>query len=156
MKIMSIFLVFTISGCGFLSAQVSDPKPDRILEGGRLVLDLIKTLKPTKPKNINQVLESDSITLENKCANQALQICFQNDQSESIQIQVYHRQSPDSIRSELRVQPGQQACSYFFRPGIFIFEVESILEADSLVYIEKGELLVKSCEKTSRIITAPK
>ncbi|MEM6726653.1 MAG: hypothetical protein AAF598_21620 [Bacteroidota bacterium] len=152
MKVILLGLVLTLSGCGFLSAQTSDPTPELVLESGRLLIDLIQTFKPKqpplgKPGTIGSFKDRSA-----NCPEGINQICFENASEQAIQVAVFTRPATDSTRSELFIPPKQSACSYFYRSGIFIFEVQASIATDSIAFLERGELLVGKCEQVARVV----
>lgn len=152
MRVILLGLLLTASGCGFLSAQTTDPTPDRVLEGGRLLIDLIQTFKP-KLQPI--AVQGNSVTaraIGPDCPDGIIQICFQNDQDLAILVGVFARSNPDSLRSDLLIPSSQTACSYFYQSGVFIFEVQAQVHQDSILFQERGELLVRKCEQTTQVI----
>jgi len=155
MKVILIVFLLAASGCGCLSAQVTDSTPGLVLDGGRLLIDLIQTFKSKQPPFAVQGKTMDGKTLNPDCPAGIVQICFQNTHVQSIQVGVFARPDTDSMRSDLLIPAGQQACSYFYDAGIYVFEVQALIRPDSSQFLERGELLLGKCEQSIQIIQFP-
>ena len=123
---IGLCLVFSLT---YMHAQ-SGQTADHVLEGSKIVVELIKALSSKRDIERNA-----------GCRNTHADICISNECTIPILVTLYKRQS-NEIR-ELIIQPTQRECSLQLGVGVWTYDLRL---CDEDIILRKGDLLIEGCQ----------
>jgi len=131
MKKISILLIIGLS-TSMLNAQTPSTNSE-LIEGGKLILEIIKIFKPEKKPSDQECLRS---------------ICFENLTEGKIKVTLNRiGDRKRGAKIEIISLKGGNDCSYSLKSGIYAYEIKSetdeILKKAELNFIECTSLLIK-------------
>ncbi len=139
-KVIFLFLFIFFSQVNALSAQEnSNDNINLIVEGGRVVVDLIKVLNQNKKSK-------NTTTTKGDCENEVAKLCFQNNSPNKVKILIQQKEETTSSLAELVILTKGQECSFFVHKGIYQYEVISLIEEQEST-TKKGEIYLQLCEE---------
>ena len=103
---------------------------DQAVEGGKLLVDLIKVFSTGKPD-----------TVSHTCDRTYADFCVLNKRDSSLTVAITHRAS-NEIR-ELVIMPGGRECSLQLPEGVWTYELKI---RGSVASLRKGDLLIAGCQ----------
>ena len=108
----------------------SENAAGHVIEGGKVVVELIKALKGKKE------LEKSP-----GCKSGYADLCSVNESSVTITITLYHRMTNE--KREIVIQPLMRECCLHIAGGVWTYELRLSANAPP---IRKGDLLIESCQ----------
>lgn len=108
----------------------SENAAGHMIEGGKVVVELIKALKGKKE------LEKSP-----GCKSGYADLCSVNESSATILVTLYHRVTNE--KREIVIQPFMRECCLHIASGVWTYDLKLSTNAPS---IRKGDLLIESCE----------
>jgi hypothetical protein len=136
-----IILSLTLLYASVLTGQVNQ-SPNKILETGKTLVEIIKVLKPAKN--------------EKEClARKVGDLCFKNETRNKVKLSVFQRNDSGYVKEPFRLVllALTEECFFELAAGVYKYQID-ILQADGTIEILKiGEVKMKACERTIREIT---
>jgi hypothetical protein len=127
-------LVWVISGNG--SAQSESNATQHVIEGGKVVVELIKAFSGRKDADRAQ-----------DCKDAHADLCVVNHTESSLMVSVLHRFSHE-VR-EMVVLPGGKECCLQAKVGVWTYELKM---AGAVLPIRKGDLMIEGCNNMTMSI----
>ena len=128
MKTVAIGLCLVLSFCKANSQ--SDKAAGQVIEGSKLIVELIKVLKGKK-----------EMEREKDCKNSHADLCVTNESSIPLAVSLFHRESRE--QREMVIPAGLRECCLQLALGIWTYDLRISEQPRS---IRKGDLLLESCE----------
>ena len=116
--------------CLVNTAGQSNQTADKVIEGGKLVVELINALNNKKDVDKNP-----------GCKGKYADLCVENESPNSITV-ILHRQLTDE-KKEMIIQPAMKECSLQISVGVWTYDLR--LTSTSLS-VRKGDLLIEGCQ----------
>lgn len=110
-------------------SQTSKPA-DHVIEGGKIVVELIKAISGKKELEKNP-----------GCKGMYADLCIKNESSESLTTVLRHKTSGEIC--ELVILPGMQECCLRLNTGVWSYDLRL---TKSIPAIRKGDLLIEGCQ----------
>ncbi|HRB22324.1 MAG: hypothetical protein IPO46_06480 [Chitinophagaceae bacterium] len=146
-------IIFLITSF-YTKAQSSTEK---IIEGSKTLLELIKVIKTprqnTSPQNLTAA--SHTATSADSCAiKQRSDLCYKNSSSKVLAISIYRRNGDvyDNLPFTMKVIAQKQECWYELRAGIYKYKIEADSDLGKTL-LNEGEFKLEACENMIREIT---
>ena len=131
-------------------ASAQNNTAGNIIEGGRVLVELVRVLKIPKCNIVPQpvVERKDSCFVRNVC-----DLCLKNASGKSVVVSLYKRSGNGYEAGVLscKILPRNQECWYDLRSGIYKLKIEKEDDEDLLLY-QEGELKLVACTNTYREI----
>lgn len=121
-------MLMYLIGPGIAASQVDKPI-DPVIEGGKIVVELIKAISG---KNIEK---------NPGCKNSWADLCIFNESAGSLTIQFTHRLSAET--REIVVLPGMKECCLQAKVGVWTYDLR---QTGTINSIRKGDLLIEGCQ----------
>lgn len=128
---MWVLSVMTTSG-----QSASNTKTNEVIEGGKLVVELIKVLGNKKEH------ETDT-----GCKNTFADLCIENQTKGSLSVTLLHRSTGET--RDIVVQAAGKECFLQARIGVWTYDLK---QTGSLISIRKGDLLIEGCNNLAMTI----
>jgi hypothetical protein len=144
-----IFFLLMTGIC--LHGQAQKNTASNIIEGGRVVVDLLRVIK--SPKNS---LAHSSSTLQpaaipaDSCATKALgNICYKNTSGKSLYIALYKRNGNTyaAVPLSLTMLNNSKECLYEIQAGIYKYKIEYENDDEKRVVLREGEMKIAACDE---------
>ncbi len=136
-KTILIPLWLLLSGGSGLVAQAANPNTsNQVIEGGKLVVELIKVFTNKKET------ERDP-----DCKNSHADLCVHNQSNSSLIVSLSFRQTGET--REVVVLPGGRECSLQLRLGVWTYELKI---PGSPLPMRKGDVLIEACNNIAMTI----
>ena len=103
---------------------------DQAVEGGKVLVELIKVIGRDKDKSTNS-----------GCKGRHADLCITNARDSSLTVAMTHRTSNET--RELVIIPEGQECSLHMQIGVWTYELKLL---GSLAILRKGDLLIEACD----------
>ncbi|HEX5113508.1 MAG TPA: hypothetical protein VFV79_11705 [Saprospiraceae bacterium] len=130
MKTILIVLICCIS---FTSESRSQSQasitPNNVIEGGKLVVELIKAINAKKDQDHNT-----------GCKDSYADLCIENQATDTLTVSLLHRSSGE-IR-EIVILPGGKECCLQAKVGVWTYDLKLPRQ---LLSIRKGDLKLEGC-----------
>lgn len=125
------FIIFCIAlTCCVRSGYSQAPaKGDQVIEGGRLIVELVKALGGKK-----------DATKDPGCKGNYADLCILNQSPNSVSIFLEHRTSAE--KREVVVIPAGRECTLHARVGVWTYDLKVTGHLQS---IRKGDMLIEGC-----------
>lgn len=124
--VVGLCLVFS-----FLNVNAQSEKPaSQVIEGGKVVIELIKALRTKKDTEKNP-----------GCKGSYADFCILNESSSAITVSLIHRNSGE--KREMIIQPRMSECCLQAARGVWTYDLRILTSSQS---IRKGDLLIEECE----------
>ena len=127
-KIVTVGLCLVLPFTGLYGQ--SDPSAAHIIEGSKLIIELVKVLASKK-----------ELARIPGCKNTYADVCIRNEFTLPFIVTMHHRST--SEKRELVIQPMQKECSLHLALGVWTYDVR-LCEQD--ITLRKGDLLVEGCQ----------
>lgn len=128
MKIVAVGLCLVLS---FLNVNAQSEKPaSQVIEGGKVVVELIKALRGKKDIEKNP-----------GCKGSYADLCVLNESATAVTVSLVHRNS--SEKREMIIQPRMQECCLQVAQGVWTYDLRIHASTQS---IRKGDLLIEDCQ----------
>ena len=126
----TIFISFCILACGhtFCLGQATT-KVDPVIEGGKLIVELIKVLSNKK----DQAKDAG-------CKASYADLCIENESISSLTVLLEHRAS--SEQRDVVILPSGKECCLQAKVGVWSYDLRI---TGSLQAIRKGDILIEGC-----------
>lgn len=111
----------------------TDNTAGQMIEGGKLVVELIKALKGKK-----------EISKDDDCKSGHADLCTVNESTEKIIVTLFHRGINE--KRELVIQPSMKECCLQLTAGVWTYDLKIGSNKES---IRKGDIMLESCENVS-------
>ncbi len=135
MKTIALSLCFVVCFC---NAKGQSKKPvDQIIEGGKVVVELIKAIRGKKD------LEK-GLDCQCKCSD----FCITNEGPFSISASLQHRSTKE--KRELVILPHMRECCLQVEVGVWTYDLQMTGSSQS---IRKGDILIEGCQNLHMTIT---
>ena len=128
MKTVAVGLWLVMSNL-LVSAQTENAT-GHVIEGGKVVVELIKALKGTKDQ------EKSS-----GCKGMHADLCLVNESASTISVILIHRNSNE--RREMIIQPHMNECCLRISVGVWTYDLRTQINSQS---IRKGDILIEGCQ----------
>ena len=128
MKTVAIGLCLVLSFCKVNSQ--TDNAAGQVIEGSKLIVELIKALKGKKE------LEKDQ-----DCKNAHADLCVINEASIPLAVSLFHRETRE--QREMVIPAGLRECCLQLALGVWTYDLRI---SQQPVSIRKGDLLIESCQ----------
>ncbi|MEM7105813.1 MAG: hypothetical protein AAF502_21925 [Bacteroidota bacterium] len=140
---MRFFLITILSFfCLDKVSSQSESNQSYISEGGKVLIELIKTFKSSPDDTRKKKIDCTTGNLTS--------LCFENLTPEVLKVKLTYERSRKNETPIILVIPGKaRECSFSVRPGIYRYEV---LKKDTHEILRKGEVFVNACEENLNII----
>lgn len=109
----------------------SEDKTSHIIDGGRLVVELIRMIQE---KSREQIKDSG-------CKNKHADICVQNSSAEILHVTLEYLFS--GTKREMIIQPRSQECSLQVEKGVWTFDVRLLGQSTS---VRRGDIRIEPCQ----------
>ena len=129
MKTIALGLCMVVF-CFERSFAQSGNAADQVIEGGKVVVELIKALGGKKDLGKNP-----------GCKGTYADLCVVNESSGSISVILEHRLS--EVKREMVILPAMKECSLQIAAGVWTYDLRVTTTAQS---IRKGDLLIEGCQ----------
>lgn len=129
MKTIALGLCMVVLCYGRTSGQ-SNNAADQVIEGGKVVVELIKALGGRKDLGKNP-----------GCKDKYADLCVVNESSGSMTIVMKHRLSEE--KREMVILPAMQECCLQIAAGVWTYDLRLVTTTQS---IRKGDLLIEGCQ----------
>ena len=116
--------------CLVNTAGQSNQTADKVIEGGKLVVELINALNNKKDVDKNP-----------GCKGKYADLCVENELSNSITV-ILHRQLSEE-KKEMVIQPAMKECSLQMTVGVWTYDLRLTSTSQS---VRKGDLLIEGCQ----------
>lgn len=140
--------LFALASVSNASAQ--NTTAGNIIEGGKVLVDLVRVLKiPKTNMAVQPVMErKDSCLIKNQS-----DLCFRNATGKSIMVTLYKRSGNGYEPGVLsaKILPRNQECWYELKAGIYKMKIERD-DDDSVKIYREGELKLLACSNIFREI----
>jgi len=128
MKTVAVGLCLVLS---FLKVNAQSEKPaNQVIEGGKVVVELIKALRGKKEIDKNP-----------GCKDSFADLCVLNESSTAISVSLVHRLSNE--KREMVIQPRLQECCLRIVQGVWTYDLRVYSSSQS---IRKGDVLIEACQ----------
>jgi hypothetical protein len=117
------------TGSGFFAQ--SNTNRSEIIEGGKVLIDLIKNLKHTSSK-------STDLCKTNRTGD----ICFSNRSKNTILVGINKNDSINTYSNVLIIQPRNSECLYHLYTGVYNYHIQS---DSSHITLQKGQIALDQC-----------
>lgn len=125
-KVLALLLGFCYSHATGQSNQVTG----QVIEGGKVVVELIKAMQSKKEADKNP-----------SCKGKFADLCIFNESSHSMTAVLYHRINQE--KREMIILPSMQECSLQIGVGVWTYDLRVTVTAQP---IRKGDLLIEGCQ----------
>ena len=106
----------------------SENAAGKVIEGGKVVVELIKVLKGKSEKNPG-------------CKDLFADLCVINESAATIHVSLHHRSTNE--RREMIIQPKMHECCLQARAGVWTYDLRI---NESTIPMRKGDLLLEGCQ----------
>jgi hypothetical protein len=140
-------LFFPVAAAMILQAGAQNNTTTNIIEGGKVVVDIIKAFKSSKNNLGKMVL--DSPVSADSCATKFLaDICYMNETGKTLTISLYKRNGNlyATAPLTLTILSNSKECIYEIQAGIYKYKIE-YSDNDKAVVLKSGEIKLQSCDK---------
>ena len=131
-------------------ASAQNNTAGNIIEGGRVLVELVRVLKIPKSNMIPHAVaeRKDSCFVKNIC-----DLCLKNASGKSVVVSLYKRSGNGYEAGILscKILPRNQECWFELRSGIYKLKIEKEDDKDLQLY-QEGELKLVACSNTFREI----
>ena len=128
MKAVAVGLYLVLSSIT-LNGQ-TDKAAEHVIEGGKVVVELIKALSTKKDMNNNS-----------GCKKTYADLCIMNESNTSLIASIQHRATGE--KREMVIQPKSKECSLHVQIGVWTYDLRI---QDNIYPIRKGDILIESCQ----------
>ena len=129
MKTIALGLCMVVFCYGTSSAQ-SGNAAEQVIEGGKVVVELIKALGGKK-----------DLGKDPGCKGTYADLCVVNESSGSISVVLEHRLS--EVKREMVILPAMKECCLQIAAGVWTYDLRAAQTTQS---IRKGDLLIEGCQ----------
>ncbi|HLF62329.1 MAG TPA: hypothetical protein VI603_01150 [Saprospiraceae bacterium] len=139
MKKCQLGFIVMITGCLVVQAQsktASDQVVDQLVEGGKVLVELIKVIGSDKGK------DEDA-----GCKDRYADLCITNARDTSLTIAMTHRTSEE--HRELIIAEAGEECSLQLPVGVWTYDLKV---TGSMTSMRKGDLLIEGCNNVTMTI----
>lgn len=123
---------------------------NHIIEGGRVVADILRVFKTPKAAMVSPSGSTPAIPAADSCAIKALgDFCYKNISGKSLYINLYKRNGNTyaTIPMSLAILNNSKECLYEIQSGIYKYRIEYENEEEKRVVYKEGEFKIEACEK---------
>lgn len=111
------------------SSGQSAETTDQVIEGGKLIVELVKALSGKK-----------DVEKETGCKGKYADLCIENSSPNSITVYLEHRASAE--KREVVILPSGKECALQARIGVWTYDLRN---AGAMQSLRKGDLLIEGC-----------
>jgi hypothetical protein len=108
----------------------SNNTTEQVIEGGKVVVELIKALSGKKDPEKNA-----------DCKGRYADLCVVNESSSTIRVELNHQLSKE--KREIVIQPSSKECCLQISIGVWTYDLHDTERTES---IRKGDLLIEGCQ----------
>ena len=112
------------------SVGQSNNTTGQVIEGGKVVVELIKALSGKKDLEKNP-----------DCKGKYADLCVVNESSATIKVELNHQLSEE--KREMVIQPSSKECCLQISIGVWTYDLHATKTTES---IRKGDLLIEGCQ----------
>jgi len=126
--LVALICCFTLAHDGKSQSQAATTT-NNVIEGGKLVVELIKAINARKDSNSN-----------NGCKDLYADLCIENQAADTIAVALLHRGSGET--REIIILPGGKECCLQAKAGVWTYDLKI---PRHLLSIRKGDLKLEGC-----------
>lgn len=128
--VKTILISFCMLACGYIPCRgQSTAKLDPVIEGGKLIVELVKVLSNKKEP-----------TKDGGCKNSFADLCIENGSKSSLTVFLEHRISAE--KREVVILPGGKECSLQVKVGVWVYDLRI---TGAALPTRKGDILIEAC-----------
>lgn len=133
-----------------LHTQAQRNTANNIIEGGRIVVDILRLIK--SPKNSMAFTSGaiqPSLISTDSCATKSLgNICYKNSSGKNLYITLYKRNGNaySALPLTLAMLNNSKECLYEIQSGIYKYKIEYENEDEKRVILREGEMKIAACD----------
>jgi hypothetical protein len=140
-----LFFLLLASVC--IQAQAQNNLTNNIIEGGKVVVDILRVFKTPRKAISPSAIVAQTIT--DSCSAKAIaDVCYKNTSGKSLYINLYKRNGNayTTVPLTLTIQNNTKECLYEIQAGIYKYKIEYEEEGKKAAYKE-GEIKIGACDK---------
>ena len=140
-------IFFLLLACICMKAQTQTNLANNIIEGGKVMVDIIKVFK--SPRKEVSSSANVPIPATDSCAIKAFaDVCYRNSSGKSLYISLYKRNgnSYTPVPLNLTILNNTKECLYEIQAGIYKYKIEYDDDNKKIIYKE-GEIKIQACDK---------
>lgn len=140
-------IFFLLAVCICIQAQAQNKTMSTIVEGGRVFVDILKTLKTPKRSFVPVSTVQPSVT--DSCQLKSIaDLCYFNKSGETVYISLYKRNGNTyaAIPLTLTIIKNSKECVYEVQAGIYKYKIETIDEDEKRIVYKEGEMRLLACD----------
>ncbi|MBK9957172.1 MAG: hypothetical protein IPP11_01025 [Chitinophagaceae bacterium] len=145
-----LFLLFLF----FSFYAKSQSSADKIVEGSKTLVELIKVIKTPRQNLTAQNFTPANNNAADSCVlKQRSDLCYKNNSSKVLTISIYKRNGDvyDTLPFTMKVLAQKQECWYELRAGIYKYKIEQDATSGKTI-LSEGEFKLEACENMVREI----